>query len=245
MTAALEVVGGTVVIDGAVILHEVDLRVDDGEFVVLLGANGSGKSTLVRATLGLVDLAAGEARLFGNALRSFEEWPRVGYVPQRFTAASGVPASVEEVVLSVRMARGRRVKDADREAARAALEAVGLQGKGRTPVDQLSVGQQQRVLIARAMAADPDLLVLDEPVSGVDIEHQQSFAATLARLKTEGRSVLLVAHALASLEPLVDRAVVLDGGHVVYDGPPLPEQVFASHVHHHPAEGAHLHGSAP
>jgi zinc transport system ATP-binding protein len=248
--APFELRGGRVVLGVTVVLDEVDFRLDAGEFAVLLGGNGSGKTTLVRALLGLVPLARGEGRLFGRPLSRFTEWGRIGYVPQRFTAASGVPATVDEVVLSGRVARTRmfrRFTTGDRAAVKRALGIVGMSEIAHASVAELSGGQQQRTLIARALAAEPDVLVLDEPVAGVDLEHQESFATTLAELKAEGRSVLLVAHSLGVMEPLVDRSIVLQGGHITYDGPPLEHQVQPAHAHHHPRERHrdHLAGGLP
>jgi zinc transport system ATP-binding protein len=248
--APFEMRGGRVVLGANVVLDDVDFRLGAGEFAVLLGGNGSGKTTLVRALLGLLPLARGERWLFGRTPARFTEWGRIGYVPQRFTAASGVPATVDEVVLSGRVARTgifRRFTEADRAAAQRALVTLGMSELAGASVAELSGGQQQRTLIARALAAEPDVLVLDEPVAGVDLEHQGSFAVTLGELKREGRSVLLVAHALGVMEPLVDRSVVLQGGRVDYDGPPLAQQVQPAHAHHHPRERHrdHLTGETP
>lgn len=225
-----------VLLEGNLVLDDVSFGLDRGEFVVLLGGNGSGKSTLVRTLFGLVQLAAGELQVFGRPIDEFREHSRIGYVPQRFTAAAGVPATVLEVVLSGRAARspwwrGWGVEDS--QAARRAIEIVGLGGLEKSSAAALSGGQQQRVLIARALAAEPEVLVLDEPVSGVDIEHQHAFTATLVRLREEGATVLLVAHELGSMADLVTRAVVLDAGRVVYDGPPLAHHGHEPHVHHH------------
>lgn len=232
-----ELTSGNVVLGGNPVLQNVDFRLKKGEFVVLLGANGSGKTSLVRALLGLNTISSGELRVFGRPLKNFRDWKRIGYVPQRFTAASGVPASVSEVVLSGRVARSPRLRGytkQDHAAAARALETVGLASLDRVPVETLSGGQQQRVLIARALAGEPDVLVLDEPISGVDLDQQQQFAATLGELNRDGRTVLLVAHALGALAPLVTRAVVLELGRVAYDGPPLEDQVHTDHIHHHP-----------
>jgi len=236
MTPHFHLSGGTVKFGATVALQSVHFHLEPGEFVVLLGANGSGKTTMVKALLGLTPLSKGRLDVFGTPLKRFRDWERIGYVPQRVSAASGVPASAYEVVLAGRLARSRKwgphTKD-DARAVRNALELVDMADKHKEPVETLSGGQQQRVLIARALAGEPDVLVLDEPVSGVDLEHQESFAATLGELNRGGRSVLLVAHALGVIEPLVSRAVVLTQGEVTYDGSPLHE-LHDSHVHHHP-----------
>lgn len=232
----LELRSGTVALGSTNVLHDIDFEMSRGEFVVLLGENGSGKTTLVRTLLGLTKPSRGTLNLFGTPIAKFKQWQRIGYVPQRSSAVSGVPATALEVALSGRIARSRplrRYGRADREAAVDALSVVGMEQRGRDQVSTLSIGQQQRVLIARALAGDPELLVLDEPISGVDLEHQATFATTLGALKHKRRSVLLVAHTLGVLEPLATRAVVLSGGRITYDGP-AQKHLHDSHVHHHP-----------
>jgi zinc transport system ATP-binding protein len=235
---AAELEGVSVALGQHVVLRDVNLTFPQGEFVALLGHNGSGKTTLVRALLGLIPLEAGEIRLFGTPLGRFKQWGRIGYVPQRFGATSGVPATVEEVVLTGRIAVARRMRGfsaGDRRAAERALELLGLQDARRRRVSHLSGGQQQRVLIARALVNEPDFLLLDEPVSSVDLENQELFAETLERLSGSKASVLLVAHALGAMEPLVHRSVFLSRGEVAYDGPPSPEHED-EHAHHdHPS----------
>jgi zinc transport system ATP-binding protein len=188
---------GVVGYDGRPVLRDVSLAVTAGEVVAVLGANGSGKSTLIRAVLGLVPLSAGQVALFGTALRRFRQWHRVGYVPQRLGAGSGVPATVAEVVASGRLARRgvlRPAGRADRAAVAEALDAVGLADRAGDPVATLSGGQQQRTLIARALAGQPELLVLDEPTAGVDAVSQEAFAGALRGFVDAGGTVLLVAH---------------------------------------------------
>ena len=236
---AISLQGGRVVLGGHTVLRDVDFSLGTGKFVALLGANGSGKTTLIRALLRLLPLAAGELRIFGTPVGAYRDWARIGYVPQRYTAATGTPATVTEVVLSGRIARTRPWRAygrADRAAAAAALETAGLADLAGEPVGTLSGGQEQRVLIARALAGEPDVLVLDEPVSAVDVDSQEAFARTLEAFGSGGRSVLLVAHSLGVMESLVTRTVVLAGGSVSYDGPPLEHQVHSGHFHHHPGE---------
>ncbi len=237
-TPAVTVTDGAVELGGRPVLRGIDLSVGTGEVVAVLGANGSGKSTLVRTMMGLVPTCRGEVRLFGTPLDDFQDWQRVGFVPQRTSAASGVPASVREVVASGRLSRRRPFvpqRRADREAVESAIAAVGLTGKARDGVSTLSGGQQQRVLIARALAGVPDLLVLDEPTAGVDVQSQQTFADALRTLVVRGATIVLVAHELGPLGDLVDRALVMRDGRVAYDGPPIAAFTDAdtTHDHHH------------
>ncbi len=264
MTATvIDLENGAVVINGRPILRHVDLSVDAGQFVALMGANGSGKSTLVRALTGLRPLATGTLDLFGTPIAAFRDWHRVGFVPQRAGAAGGVPASVWEVVASGRLTRRRLMRPlgrSDRAAIAAALEVVGLDDRARESVSALSGGQQQRVLIARALAGEPDLFFLDEPTAGVDLPNQQVLADTLGVLSRRGATIVLVAHELGPMASLVDRAVVMRDGRVVYDGSPLTDaqvhqpdfgespvdpqlvrQLAEGPSHHHPQPSRHDH----
>jgi len=221
------------------VLRGIDLTVRRGEVVALLGANGSGKSTAVRTVIGQVPATAGEVELFDTPRRWFRDWRRVGYVPQRTTAAGGVPATVTEVVSSGRLSRTRFgvLRRADRDAVRHALELVGMADRARDSVDALSGGQHQRVLIARALAAEPELLIMDEPMAGVDLVSQGVLADTLRGQVARGVTVLLVLHELGPLEPLIDRAVVLRDGCVLHDGPPpraVGQHALPGHDHVHP-----------
>ena len=234
--------GGCVDLGGREVLHEVSVRVDQGEFVAVLGANGSGKTTLVRTLVGLVPLRKGSLEVFGTPLGRFRDWTRLGYVPQRLQAGGGVPCTVREVVASGRTGRVGRLRRLGRDdwaAVDHALEDVGMADRASRPVTDLSGGQQQRVLIARALAGEPEVLVLDEPTAGVDADSQDTLAGALGHLSSAGGSVVLVAHELGPLEGLIRRAVVLADGRIVSDGPPPePEGHHAhpSHVHVHAHE---------
>ena len=233
----VELAGVAVAYDGRTALSGVDLRVDAGEVVAVLGANGSGKSTLVKAVVGLLPLATGELRLFGTPRARFSDWTRLGYVPQRAGAATGVPATVREVVATGRLAvtRLRPPRAADRRAVDRALQSVGLADRAGDSVATLSGGQQQRVLIARALTCDPELLVLDEPTAGVDLVSQHALADALRTLVERGTTVILVAHELGPMHPLITRALTMADGRVLHDGPP-PEP---DHLHVHDPEHAH------
>jgi zinc transport system ATP-binding protein len=237
------------------VLHDICLTVAPGEVLAILGANGSGKSTLVKAVLGLLPLTAGEVRLFGTPVHRFRQRQRIGYVPQRLGAGSGVPATVAEVVGAGRLPRRgllRPRRAADRAAVATAIAAVGLTDRRQDTVATLSGGQQQRALIARALATEPELLVLDEPTAGVDAASQVAFAATVrdfvaserssaasdaAGFMAGGGTVVLVAHELGPLAELVGRAVVLHHGRIVHDGAvpqPAGHHADPAHDHVHP-----------
>lgn len=241
--AVVEVLHGAVAIGGRPVLRHIDVTVRPGEWLAVMGANGSGKSTLVRAMLGLWPLTTGEVRLLGTPLDRFDAWSRIGFVPQRAGASSGVPASVWEVVASGRLSRRhplRPLSRADRRAISEAIDTVDLGPRARDGISTLSGGQQQRALIARALAGEPDVLFLDEPTAGVDLPHQQALADVLRGLSDRGATVVLVAHELGPMRPLIDRALVMRDGMVAYDGAPLSEQAAHAH-HHHPAPSHHDH----
>ncbi|HEX8346409.1 MAG TPA: metal ABC transporter ATP-binding protein [Actinoplanes sp.] len=244
MSVAVDVRHAVVAYDARPVLQDVSLTVEAGEVVAILGANGSGKSTLVRTILGLVPATSGAIELFGVPQHRFREWARIGYVPQRMGATSGVPATVGEVVAAGRLARRgfwRPARAADREAVAAALAAVGLADRIGDPVATLSGGQQQRTLIARALAGRPELLILDEPTAGVDAGSQEAFADALRRFAADGGTALVVAHELGALRPHIDRAVVVHHGRIAHVGAvPEPAGHHADpdhdHVHPHAAE---------
>ncbi|MGW0807464.1 metal ABC transporter ATP-binding protein [Nonomuraea sp. NPDC002799] len=237
---AFAMTGGRVSFDGVPVLRGIDLTVRPGEVVALLGANGSGKSTLVRALLGLTPLSGGQTFMYGTPPGRFRDWWRIGYVPQRLQVGGGVPATVREVVASGRVARQsrlRRTSAADRESVAQALDTVRLADRANDPVQSLSGGQQQRVLIARALAGEPDTYVMDEPTAGVDADTQRLLADTLGGLVLRGKTVVLVAHELGPMEPVITRSVVIREGRVAHDGPPpRPEGDCAKpgHEHQHP-----------
>jgi zinc transport system ATP-binding protein len=239
MSDVITLTGGNITLAGRPVLRGIELSAKRGEVVAVLGSNGSGKSTLVRGLMGLVPWAAGEVRLFDTPLSRFRDWHRVGYVPQRVTASSGVPATVAEVVASGRLSRRRLLlpmSSADRKSVHAAIGAVELSDKRHDAVSQLSGGQQQRVLIARALASEPELFVLDEPNAGVDHRNQVGLAETLRPLVRQGATVVLVLHELGPLSDLIDRAILLVDGRIGYDGPPPRDgEVGAFHdqAHHH------------
>jgi zinc transport system ATP-binding protein len=214
------------------VLLDVDLAVEPGEYVALVGPNGSGKSTLLKILLGLLRPARGSVRLFGREPADFRERAKLGYVPQRPTLARELPATVTELVSTGRLAgRGvlsRRRRD-DGEAVERAIAAVGLVEHSGRQVSGLSGGEQQRAFIARALASRPELLVLDEPIAGVDAASQRRFRDTLHALVSEhSTAVLLVSHELGAVAEDLQRVVVLKN-RVLFDG--TPAELVESGVH--------------
>lgn len=222
--------------DGVHVLENVDLTINRGEFVALLGPNGSGKSTLVRALLGLQPIEHGSVRLFDTPLGRFKNWDDVTLVPQRLPGASSVPVSVWETVLSGLITpkrRWRRFSKSERERARSALESVRLWNRRHDRLDELSGGQQRRALIARALVTEAELIILDEPTAGVDAQNVAELTRLLAQMHSNGATVIVVTHELDEIEAIVTRAIVLEHGEVMYDGPtPLPIDLH-DHFHHH------------
>ena len=190
------------------VLEGVDLAIEDGDFVAVLGHNGSGKTTLLRGLLGLVPPLRGRVHLEGV---------RYGYVPQRETLDAVFPVTVAEVVRMGTLgmhARGRGSGARLAEAVRRELERVGLEQRAGALFASLSGGQRQRALIARALVARPNLLVLDEPTSGVDAHAAERLLGLLTRLNREERlTVVLVSHQLGMTRS-VERVVWVGDGHV-------------------------------
>ncbi len=218
------------------VVHGIDLVVEPGEVVALVGPNGSGKSTLVRGVLGLVPLVGGTVSIFGTPAQEFTDHTRLGYVPQRLALSASVRATSREVVAVGRVPRRpwwRPAGHEDRRLVDDALRDVGLLDRADTEVDTLSGGQQRRILIARALAGEPDAIVMDEPTAGIDPANQAAFADVLGRLVERGVTLVIVTHELEALAEVATRVVCLRDGRVDFDGAPA---AYARH------EAAHTHG---
>ncbi len=184
----------------------------------IIGPNGAGKSTLLKAMLGLVP-HAGSVRFFDTTLDAARA--RVGYLPQRQSVDWDFPATALDVVCMARRPRSRwfgRLPRAEREAARVALAEVGLAALAGRPIGQLSGGQQQRVFLARALAQDAELLLMDEPLAAVDAATEREIIRVLQRLAAAGRSVIAVHHDLSNVPDIFAHALLLNG-RVVAAGP--------------------------
>lgn len=209
-------------------LRQVSLCVHKGEFIGLIGPNGAGKTTLLRVLLGLVKPQIGHVT-YTDA--------RVGYVPQRGNLYNGqIPMSVLEVV---------RLSTHSTASAMQALERVSMQHAASKPFTELSGGQQQRVAIAKALAGQPHILLLDEPTTGIDESSQHEFYDILRSLQQQGYTVMMVSHDVDAVLNLVTRVICLNQT-ILYDGAPehfeadkyLPSFYKAQHrlLHHHHGE---------
>lgn len=219
------------------VVDGVDLAVEAGEFVAIAGPNGGGKTTLMRLVLGLEEPQHGQALLFGEPAVRFSRRATIGYLAQRSQLGVDAPATVREVVSAGRLAAGGLLgplRPRERAIVDEAIGRVGLANEADVPLRSLSGGQQQRAFIAKALAGEPSLLVLDEPTTGVDVEAQEALAALLDRLHRElAVTILYVSHEFGAVERFVERLVLVRAG-IVFDGPPqhLP------HVWHDPS---HVH----
>jgi zinc transport system ATP-binding protein len=209
------------------VLDNVSLCIHKGEFIGLIGPNGAGKTTLLRVMLGLLKPSSG-------TIKRSEAGKRIGYIPQRSAQYSAiVPISALEVVQLG--ARGDKVR------ALQALEAVSMQTKANQRFNELSGGQQQRISIAKALAGNAELLVLDEPTTGIDERSQAAFYELLDQLHQRGITIVIVLHEIETVLKLVTRVVCLNGT-IIYDGSPegfnaekylLQHKRLITRHHHH------------
>lgn len=219
------------------VLRGVRFAVSRGDFMSVIGSNGAGKSTLLKLLLGELEPDEGEIFLMGKPLRSFHEWRRIGYVPQNGAGlADGFPATAAEVAemgLYGRIGPVRLPGRAHRRLAREALALVGMEAYADRMVGRLSGGQIQRVLIARALAAESELLLLDEPATGVDAGAADALYELLDRLNRErGMTVLMVTHDLQRVAELAARTLCLERGTVVeLDCAQLEHELAHRHKH--------------
>ena len=202
------------------VVENVSLTIDPGEYVAVVGPNGSGKSTLMQLMLGLLQPDEGMVRLFGEPAHAFDDGDRIGYVAQQASASTEMPITVREVVKMGRFPHVGfgRLSAADWAVVDDALATVGMSDFADRRITKLSGGQRQRAFIARALASEADLLVLDEPTVGVDAESVEAFFDLLAELNAEGMTILLVEHDVGAVLEHADRVVCLNR-EVYFDGP--------------------------
>ncbi len=208
---ALSVRGMTVSYGAAPVVFSVDMDVPQGAMMAIVGPNGAGKSTLLKAVLGIVKPLSGQVRVFDRALK--EALPRVAYVPQRASVDWDFPTRVIDVVM-MGMTRElgllRRVRPHHRARAMDCLARVGMTDFAARQIGQLSGGQQQRVFLARALAQQADLYLLDEPFAGVDAATEAAIIAVLKELRAEGKTVVAVHHDLSTVPDYFTHAFLIN-----------------------------------
>jgi manganese/iron transport system ATP-binding protein len=225
----LEVVDAVVTYGRQVALEAVDVTIRPGEAVALIGPNGAGKSTLLKAVLGLLPLAGGTVSVFGGPPERARS--RVAYVPQEDALDSEFPVSVLQVALMGRyrsIGWGRHPSAADRDRTIGALDEVGLADKAHVRFGTLSGGQRQRVLLARAVAQEAKLLLLDEPFNGLDSTTTDILIEVLARLRSEGAGVVMSTHDLAVAHLTCGEACLLNRRQVAYG--PIADTLTPEHL---------------
>lgn len=204
------------------VLDDINLTVNKGEFLGIVGPNGSGKSTLIKCILGFLKPQQGNISVFGSPIRKLQDSSRIGYVSQKANSFNtGFPATVKEVVASGlygKLGLFRRMAKKHMEQVERAIAQVGLTSYQNRNIGKLSGGQQQRAFIARALVADPDLLVLDEPTVGIDAKTTEEFYELLRRLhREEGLTLVMVTHDIGAVSSAVDRVACLNR-HLYYHG---------------------------
>lgn len=227
----------TVAYEDETVLWDVSFSTQPGSLVGVIGPNGAGKSTLLKAALNIARPLSGGATFFGKPFSKVRR--RVSYVPQRRDVDWNFPITVFDVALMGRHARRgilKWVRKADREAARHALEHMGLSHLAERQISQLSGGQQQRLFLTRALLQDADVYILDEPFAGVDIASERAIIETLKELKQNGKTVIVVHHDLHSAQEYFDQIVLLNVRLIATGSPEevlTPEhlqQAYGSHV---------------
>ena len=212
--------------NGHTALHDASFEVPRGTITALVGVNGAGKSTLFKAIMGFVPARAGEIRLMGMTVREALRANLVAYVPQSEEVDWAFPVLVEDVVMMGRyghMGFLRRPRAADHAAVEAALERVGMTKYRERQIGELSGGQRKRVFLARALAQEGQVILLDEPFTGVDVKTEAQIITLMQELRAEGRVMLVSTHNLGSVPEFCDRTVLVKGT-VLAHGP--TEDIF-------------------
>lgn len=209
---------------GQKILQNISFEVFNGEYIAIIGPNGGGKTTLTRMLLGLENPTSGEIRIFGKKLKDFQQWHKIGYVPQRASHVdANFPATVGDIVNMGRIAkRGvfAGISSEDKDMVKDAMIKMNILDLKDKMVGTLSGGQRQRVMIARALASAPEILILDEPNTGVDVTSRQRFYKLLAQLnKEEGITILFITHDIGVIADDIGRLFTINQKATICDDP--------------------------
>lgn len=227
--------------DSFVALRNVTLDLREGEALGIVGPNGSGKSTFLKTVAGLLKPASGELCVFGTEPRSLAAGS-IAYVPQIEVVDWSFPVTVWDVVAMARFPRlkfWQRFSAGDRDIVARALELVNMTGLASRQISELSGGQQQRVFVARAIAQEPRLLLLDEPTTGVDARTEEALRVVVREMVARGLPVLMTTHDLDRAEDWFDRIIVLDRTILAIG---KPADVLASGAYATIREHTHTHG---
>lgn len=222
------------------VLEDVSIQLKKGSFVGLVGPNGSGKSTLIRILLGLLQPATGKVELFGENLKQFKKWDKLGFVSQKANSFNtGFPATVYEVVsmgLYGKVGLFRFLTKKDKQKVFDAIAQVGMEEYCHQNIGELSGGQQQRVFIARALVSDPELLILDEPTVGVDVSSVKAFYELLKTLNEQrGLTLLLITHDTGIMTKYVSQVACLNKTIHFHDPKDFERNQDMLHVYRHDA----------
>ncbi|MDO5720611.1 MAG: metal ABC transporter ATP-binding protein [Actinomycetaceae bacterium] len=221
----------TVAYHDRIVLEHASMTLPPGEVMAILGPNGAGKSTLIKSALNLVPPLGGEVRFFGEPLSRVRT--RVGYMPQSAEVDWDFPTTVADAVAMGTFGKLgwlRRPGAKEHEAVQRAMETVGISDLADRQISQLSGGQKQRTFMARILAQDPDLYIMDEPFAGVDAASEQAIVNALAQLRQAGKTILIVHHDLATVREFCSWVTLLNNGRVVATGP-LSEAFTTENVH--------------
>lgn len=222
------------------VLDEICFSVQKGDFLGIIGSNGTGKSTLLKLLLGELLPFSGTIRLFEEDVRQFKSWSKIGYLPQNAIAKNaGFPATAEEIVMAnlfSEIGLFSFPQKKHREKVEKTLELVGMKHCANTLIGKLSGGQQQRVMLAKLLVAEPQIMLLDEPTSGVDAKTSQALYELLLKLNKEtGLTIIMVTHDIAKAFNYVSRTLCLEEGSIVeLDKKQINEEL--SHKHKHPVK---------
>lgn len=213
-------------------IKNINLDIEKGEFVCVMGPNGAGKTTLLETINGLLEHTQGRVSVFGNAIKQdgTEARKRIGYLLQNFSFDPGEPFLVKDVVMMGRVGRIGLLNNPDEEdweIVRKALDSVGVREFENRPIGKLSGGEQQKVLLARVLAQEPDILLLDEPLTNLDLKAKEELQELIEKIYEEKHlTVVMVTHDVSSIPKVSSRLVLMNGGEIVLDG--KPKQVIES-----------------
>mgnify|MGYP005854971857 CR=1 FL=1 len=239
-------------VGGVKILSNISLEIFEGEYIAIIGPNGGGKTTLIRVLLGLEKPTTGVLKIFGKKYENFKEWHKIGYVPQRASLVDeNFPATVEDIVSMGRVAKRRlfsRASKEDKNAVEDAMKKMDVLSFKDKMVGTLSGGQRQRVMIARALASNPKILILDEPNTGVDVLSQQRFYSLLAKLNREEKiTILFITHDIGVIVDDIQRLFTINQKVTICNNPKeamsceemstlygMEAHLLHNHKHEHP-----------